>query len=58
MDDALYHQLLQKMATKGFNTDRMIRTSQPLTESESEITGKLVFTESDDCANLVSAAFA
>ena len=38
MDEALYQQLLQKMATKGFNTDRMIRTSQPITESESEIT--------------------
>ena len=38
MDEALYQQLLQKMAAKGFNTDRMIRTSQPITESESEIT--------------------
>jgi len=37
MDEALYQQLLQKMAAKGFNTDRMIRTSQPITESESEI---------------------
>ena len=31
MDEALYQQLLQKMAAKGFNTDRMIRTSQPPT---------------------------
>src|SRR6185436_15258079 len=38
MDEALYQQLLQKMAAKGFNTDRMIRTAQPITESESEIT--------------------
>jgi apolipoprotein D and lipocalin family protein len=38
MDEPLYHQLLQKMAAKGFNTDKMIRTSQAITESESEIT--------------------
>jgi apolipoprotein D and lipocalin family protein len=38
MDEALYQQLLQKMAAKGFDTDRMIRTSQPITGSESEIT--------------------
>jgi len=38
MDEALYQLLLQKMAAKGFNTDRMIRTSQPITDSESEIT--------------------
>jgi apolipoprotein D and lipocalin family protein len=37
MDEALYQQLLQKMAAKGFNTASMIRTSQPITESESEI---------------------
>ena len=30
MDEALYHQLLQKMAAKGFDTDKMIRTSQPI----------------------------
>ena len=34
MDEALYQQLLQKMAAQGFNTESMIRTSQPITESE------------------------
>lgn len=29
MDEGLYQQLLQKMAAKGFNTEMMIRTSQP-----------------------------
>ena len=38
MDEALYQQLLQKMAAKGFNTELMIRTSQPNTESGSEVT--------------------
>jgi len=34
MNEALYQQLLQKMAAQGFNTESMIRTSQPITESE------------------------
>ena len=34
MDEALLQQLLQKMAAKGFNTEMMIRTSQPIAESE------------------------
>lgn len=38
MDEALYQQLLEKMAAQGFNTEMMIRTSQPITESESEVT--------------------
>ena len=38
MDEALYQQLLQKMAAKGFNTEKMIRTSQPINESGSEAT--------------------
>ena len=38
MDDALFQQLLQKMAAKGFNTEMMIRTSQPNTESGNEVT--------------------
>ena len=38
MDEALYQQLVQKMAAKGFNTEKMIRTSQPITESGSEPT--------------------
>ena len=38
MDDALYQQLLQKMSAKGFNTEKMIRTSQPISESGSEAT--------------------
>ena len=33
MDEALYQQLLQKMAAKGFNTEKMIRTSQRITET-------------------------
>ena len=37
MDEALYQQLLQKMAAKGFNTDRMIRTSQPPASSDSSV---------------------
>ena len=35
MDEALFQQLLQKMAAKGFNTEMMIRTSQR--ESVSEV---------------------
>lgn len=38
MDEALYQQLLQKMAAQGFNTELMIRTSQPTIESGSENT--------------------
>ena len=38
MDEALFQQLLQKMAAKGFNTEMMIRTSQPNTESGNEVT--------------------
>jgi apolipoprotein D and lipocalin family protein len=38
MDEALYQQLLRKMAAQGFNTEMMIRTSQPITESGSELT--------------------
>lgn len=34
MDEALYEQLLQKMAAKGFNTEMMVRTSQSIAESE------------------------
>jgi len=30
MDEALYQQLLEKMAAQGFNTEIMIRTSQPI----------------------------
>ena len=37
MDEALYQQLLQKMAAKGFNTEMMIRTSQPVAETGSEV---------------------
>jgi hypothetical protein len=37
MDEALYQQLLRKMAAQGFNTEMMIRTSQPITESGSEV---------------------
>jgi len=29
MDEALYRSLLEKMAARGFNTEQMIRTSQP-----------------------------
>jgi len=39
MDEALYQQLLRKMAAQGFNTERMIRTSQPIAESGGEVTG-------------------
>ena len=35
MDEALLQKLLEKMAAQGFNTEMMIRTSQPITESES-----------------------
>ena len=38
MNEALFQQLLEKMAAKGFNTEMMIRTSQPITESGSEVT--------------------
>ena len=38
MDEALYQQLLQKMAEKGFNTEKMIRTPQPITETGSVVT--------------------
>ena len=38
MDEAVYQQLLQKMAAQGFNTEMMIRTSQPITERGSEVT--------------------
>ncbi len=34
MDEALYQQLLQKMAARGFKTEMMIRTSQPIMENE------------------------
>ena len=34
MDEALYQQIVQKMAAKGFNTEMMIRTSQAIAESE------------------------
>lgn len=37
MDEALVRQLQQKMKAKGFNTEKMIRTSQPPTKSESEV---------------------
>ena len=37
MDEALYQQLLQKIAAKGFNTEKMIRTSQPIAETGSEV---------------------
>ncbi|HEY6118572.1 MAG TPA: lipocalin family protein [Pyrinomonadaceae bacterium] len=38
MDEALYKQLVQKMAGLGFNTEMMIRTSQTINESGSEVT--------------------
>jgi len=38
MDEALYQQLLGKMAAQGFNTEMMIRTLHPITESGSEVT--------------------
>ena len=41
MDEALYQQILQKMAAQGFNTELMIRTSQPTPESGSETPGKV-----------------
>jgi len=34
MDETLYRQLLEKMAARGFKTEMMIRTSQPITENE------------------------
>ena len=37
MDEALFQQLLQKMAAKGFNTEMMIRTSQPVAETGSGV---------------------
>jgi apolipoprotein D and lipocalin family protein len=48
MDEALYQQLLQNMAAKGFNTEMMIRTSQPLTEPEVRSVAKIGFAESDE----------
>ena len=38
MDEALYQELLQRMAAKGFNTEKMIKTSQRISESGSEAT--------------------
>lgn len=38
MDETLYQQLVQKMEAKGFNTAMMTRTSQAITETESEVT--------------------
>ena len=38
MDEVLYQQLLQKMSAQGFNTEMMIRTSQPIDETRSEVT--------------------
>lgn len=38
MDEALFQQLLQKMAAKGFNTEKMIRTSQPIIQRGNEVT--------------------
>jgi len=38
MDEVLYQHLLRKLAAKGFNTEMMIRTSQPIAESGSELT--------------------
>lgn len=38
MDEALYQQLLQKMSAQGFDTEKMIRTSQPINESGREAT--------------------
>ncbi len=37
MDEALYQQLLQKMEAKGFNTEMMVRTSQPMAETGTEV---------------------
>ena len=42
MDEELYQQLLQKMAAQGFNTELMIRTSQPITEGGIKAHAKLV----------------
>ena len=38
MDETILRQLLEKMAAKGFNTERMIRTLQPTIASASEVT--------------------
>jgi len=38
MDEALYQHLLQKMAAQGFNTEMMIRTSQPIIKDGSQVT--------------------
>ena len=38
MDEALFQQLLDKMEAKGFNTEMMIRTSQPISENVREVT--------------------
>ena len=38
MDEALYQQLLRKMAAQGFNTELMIRTSQPIADGETDLT--------------------
>ena len=37
MDEALYQQLIQKMATKGFDTGKLIRTSQQIAKVEGEV---------------------
>ena len=34
MDETLYQQLLEKMAARGFKTEMMIRTAQPIAEKE------------------------
>lgn len=36
IDEALYQQLLAEMEKKGFKTEQMIRTSQPIKERDSE----------------------
>ena len=38
MDEALFQELLQKMAGKGFDTEKIIRTTQQVAETESEVT--------------------
>ena len=38
MDEALYQELLQKMAGKGFDTQKMVRTSQQSGATESDVT--------------------
>lgn len=38
MDEALFQELLQKMAGKGFNTEKIIRTTQQVGETQSEVT--------------------